>query len=107
MATLLHPQPANTTAILATIRHLESGDNYTEHAHSRASGYTTASGNPSGAYQYIHDTWNHDGGYTEAYQAPAAIQDARATTDITTILTHFHSVEWWASPRRADGGYDA
>lgn len=90
----LCPQPANTAAILATIRDLESGDNYTEHSHSRASGYTIASGNPSGAYQYTYDSWNHHGGYTEAYQAPAAIQDARATTDITTILTHFGDVEW-------------
>jgi NlpC/P60 family protein len=90
----LCPQPANTTAIMATTRDLESGDNYTERSHSRASGYSAASGNPSGAYQYTYDSWNHHGGYTEAYQAPAAMQDARATIDITTILAQFAGVEW-------------
>jgi len=87
-------QPGNVDAILATIRTLESGDNYIESRHSRATGYATASGNPSGAYQYIYTSWGSYRGYNEAFQAPPAVQDERATNDITAVLDRFGSVEW-------------
>ena len=88
-------QPADTTAILATIGHLESGTNYTENEHSVAAGHTTASGNPSGAYQYLADTWNNYAGYPEAHLAPPAIQDERAVVDIATILDNFGGDPAW------------
>jgi hypothetical protein len=87
-------QPAEVAAIAATIRHLESGDNYLEHKHSRAAGYTTSSGNPSGAYQFLHSTWAGHGGHGEAYQAPPAVQDERAAQDINAILARFTTVDW-------------
>lgn len=86
--------PSNTGAILATIRALESGDNYTESRHSRASGYARASGNPSGAYQYIYTAWGSYRGYDEAYLAPPAVQDERANNDVAAVLARFGSVEW-------------
>ena len=86
--------PTETAAILATIRALESGNNYTESRHSRASGYARASGNPTGAYQYIYNSWGHYRGYDEAYQAPPAVQDERANNDVTAVLERFGSVEW-------------
>ncbi len=88
------PQPANLDAITATIRHLESGNRYSESAHSVNAGYPAASGNPSGAYQFLATTWNNYGGYPEAWQAPPAIQDRRALDDINRILTRFGSVDY-------------
>lgn len=86
--------PTDNGAILATIRALESGDNYTESRHSRASGYARGSGNPSGAYQYIYTAWGGYGGYDEAFQAPPAVQDERANNDVAAVLERFGSVEW-------------
>jgi len=88
------PQPVNEDAILSTIRALESGDDFTESSHSRASGYPTSSGNPSGAYQYLYTSWNRYHGYDEAYQAPPAVQDARAAQDVSAVLARFGSVDW-------------
>jgi len=88
------PSRADTTAILATIRALESGGDYSEHRHSRSSGYTTASGNPSGAYQFLANTWNDFGGYAEAFLAPALVQDERALRDVDAILEELGDVEW-------------
>jgi hypothetical protein len=87
-------QPSNLDAILATIRTLESGDDYNESRHSRGSGYSTASGNPSGAYQYIYSSWDSYRGYDEAFLAPPAVQDERATNDVAAVLDRFGSVEW-------------
>ncbi len=84
------PQPANIDAILATIRHLESGDNYTENHRSIAADGTAGSGHPSGAYQFVTTTWNNHDGYPEAFLAPPTVQDARAATDVNVILDAFN-----------------
>lgn len=88
-------QPANLDAVLATIRHLESGDNYTEQRHSVASGYDPGSGNPSGAYQFLASSWNRYGGFAEAFLAPPAVQDERAASDVDAILTAFNGDPAW------------
>lgn len=63
--------------VLETIRTLESGGNY----QARAAGSTA-----SGAYQFLDSTWNDYGGYGRAADAPAAVQDAKATDHVTGIL---------------------
>jgi hypothetical protein len=63
--------------ILATIRQLESGGNYT----ARAAGSTA-----SGAYQFIDQTWGGYGGYPRAWLAPPDVQDAKATDHVTALL---------------------
>lgn len=63
--------------ILGTIRRLESGGNYT----ARARGSTA-----SGAYQFLDSTWSGYGGYTAAWQAPPAVQDAAAAEHVSGIL---------------------
>ena len=87
-------QPVERTAILATIRRQESGGTYLEQHRSRATGYSTGSGNPSGAYQFLHDTWNGYGGYDEAFQAPASIQDQKAAADVDGFLARYGRVDW-------------
>lgn len=69
---------ASMAAIQATIRHLESGDDYT----ARAPGSSA-----SGAYQFLDSSWGGYGGYARAYLAAAAVQDAKAAENITAILT--------------------
>ncbi|MCZ7537272.1 MAG: peptidoglycan DD-metalloendopeptidase family protein [Acidimicrobiia bacterium] len=64
-------------AILATIRTLESGADYT----ARASGSSA-----SGAYQFTDATWAGWGGYTTAWQAPPYVQDQKAIAQVQAIL---------------------
>jgi murein DD-endopeptidase MepM/ murein hydrolase activator NlpD len=62
---------------LATIRTIESGDDYAV----QNSGSTA-----SGAYQFLDTTWAGYGGYTSAWQAPPAVQDAKAIEQVQGIL---------------------
>jgi murein DD-endopeptidase MepM/ murein hydrolase activator NlpD len=92
--------PASMTAILATIRELESGGNY----QARASGSSA-----SGAYQFLDSTWDGYGGYPAAWLAPPDVQDAKATASVTAILeAHDHDVSlvpvvWYLGHVPADG----
>ncbi len=63
--------------VLATIRTLESGGDYT----ARAAGSTA-----SGAYQFLDSTWDGYGGFPQAWQAPPPLQDAKATEKVMNIL---------------------
>lgn len=64
-------------AVLATIRTIESGNNY----EAKAKGSSA-----SGAYQFTNPTWNDYGGYPTAMSAPPAVQDAKATEHAQAIL---------------------
>jgi murein DD-endopeptidase MepM/ murein hydrolase activator NlpD len=63
--------------ILATIRQVESGGNYTS---------TATGSSASGAYGFINQSWAGYGGYPSAYLAPASVQDAKATEYVTALL---------------------
>lgn len=64
--------------VLATIRTRESGGDY----QARATGSSA-----SGAYQFLDSTWAGYSGYPAAWLAPPAVQDTRAATWVTSILT--------------------
>jgi hypothetical protein len=69
--------PAELGAILATIRTLESGGDYTAES---------SSSTASGAYQFLDGTWGGYGGYARAKNAPPHVQDAAAIELATRIL---------------------
>lgn len=64
--------------ILATIRSLESGGDYTAEA---------AGATASGAYQFVDGTWDGYGGYNHAADAPPEVQDAKAAEMVGSILS--------------------
>ena len=72
--------PQQIEHILATIRYLESRGIYT---------LPPNLGGASGAYQFVHSTWNGYGGYEHAYLAPPHIQDERAAKDVNMFLAQF------------------
>ena len=93
----------NTAAIptvLATIRTIESGGDYT----ARNSGSTA-----SGAYQFLDSTWAGYGGVPHAREASAAVQDAKASEQVVGILDEHGSdvtavpVVWYVGHVPADG----
>ena len=88
-------QPAEVSAILATIRHMESGDNYLNQSYAVATRGRDSSGNATGAYAFIYTSWGGYGGYDEAFLAPPAVQDQRATDGVTAILDDFGGDPAW------------
>ena len=68
---------ADIERVLATIRALESGGDYSI----RARGSTA-----SGAYQFLDSSWDAYGGYLRASDAPPAVQDAKAASNVAAIL---------------------
>lgn len=68
---------ADVERVLATIRTLESGGDYTIKAHG-----STA----SGAYQFLDSSWDGYGGYEHASDAPPEVQDAKAASNVAAIL---------------------
>jgi murein DD-endopeptidase MepM/ murein hydrolase activator NlpD len=71
---------SDVAPILATIRTLESGSDYTARA---------AGSSASGAYQFIDSTWANYGGYAQAWQAPPAVQDAKAAENVRRVLVDY------------------
>jgi hypothetical protein len=64
---------ADYDVVLATVRQVESGNNYTAINKGDGSGDWA-----TGAYQFVTSSWNNYGGYQNAYLAPPATQDAKA-----------------------------
>jgi cell wall-associated NlpC family hydrolase len=89
---------------LATIRQLESGNNYTS---------TITSASASGAYAFIDSAWrawSAKAGYADlyprAYLAPPHVQDAAAAAYVRAILDQWHDIAYvpvnWYYPIAAD-----
>jgi murein DD-endopeptidase MepM/ murein hydrolase activator NlpD len=72
--------PADLGPILATIRAVESGGDYTAQARGSSA---------SGAYQFIDSSWAGYGGYSRAKDAPAPVQDAKAVELVRSILDRY------------------
>jgi D-alanyl-D-alanine carboxypeptidase/Transglycosylase-like domain len=72
--------PVTMNRVLATIRQLESTNNYQA---------DTADGSASGAYQFTDGTWNNFRGYRRAVHAPPGIQDERAAIAVGAVLQKY------------------
>lgn len=82
---------------MAAVRAVESGGDY------RAVGPLSRYGRPTGAYQFLRDTWGNFRGYRDAADAPPAVQDQRARQ----LMAQYHrelgrwdlvAVAWHAGP---------
>jgi murein DD-endopeptidase MepM/ murein hydrolase activator NlpD len=71
------PIPAELAIILATIRHMETGGDYT---------VSVTTSTASGAYGFLDSSWGGYGGYARAKDAPPPVQDAKAAELATYIL---------------------
>ena len=71
------PISAEMGAILATIRSMESGGDYT---------VTITTSTASGAYGFLDSSWGGYGGYARAKDAPPEVQDAKAAEHAACIL---------------------
>ena len=71
------PISAELGAILATIRAMESGGNYT---------VSITTSTASGAYAFLDTSWGGYGGYARAKDAPPEVQDAKAAEHAVAIL---------------------
>ena len=71
------PIPAELAVILATIRHMETGGDYT---------VAVTTSTASGAYGFLDSSWGGYGGYARAKDAPPAVQDAKAAELALSIL---------------------
>lgn len=74
------PDAASIETVLATIRRVESGDNYLA---------TNRGSSASGAYQIIESTWDNYAGYRRAVDAPPDTQDAKASEMVASILARY------------------
>jgi len=68
---------ANLAAILATIRTVETGGDYTT---------TITSSTASGAYAFLDSSWGGFGGYQRAAYAPPEVQDQKAADLARSVL---------------------
>lgn len=89
----------NLEPILATIRQMESGNDYQAQA---------AGASASGAYQIVNGTWDGYGGYSRARDAPPEVQDAKAAEMVKAILDTYRDVSYvpvgWYLPSALDDG---
>jgi murein DD-endopeptidase MepM/ murein hydrolase activator NlpD len=69
--------PAALGAILATIRAMETGGDYST---------TITTSTASGAYAFLDSSWGGYGGYARAKDAPPAVQDAKAAEMASSVL---------------------
>lgn len=72
--------PVTMNRVLATIRALESDNNYQS---------DSADGSASGAYQFTDPTWGRFRGYARAVHAPPGIQDERAAIAVGAVLQKY------------------
>ena len=102
------PIPAELAVILATIRHMETGGDYT---------VAVTTSTASGAYGFLDSSWGGYGGFARAKDAPPDVQDAKAAElamyilernggDVSTIPVSWYighvpvGDEWDTVPRR-------
>lgn len=95
--------PVNIKRILATIKTLESGGNYTAR---------NPNSSASGAYQFTDGTWGNYGGYPRAFLAPSSVQDSKAAANVQGILNKYGNAlesvpaAWYTGSYRGKGNLD-